>query len=350
MAILEMLSEKNKKSIFILCKRICESLSAGSILAPTVHFKWRMFGLLESHKGCLCPTLSEFNRTINLMLRCCDYTGDSISELITLSSNANMEHGRTPILNAIKQHLAKVDDKQAIVDTLRKEITQHKQFEGAKWALSETELKPYQELFDMIEPQDILLKHAWLFENYYAQLPRKRSRDSREEHEAQEKIRLEALREIVQNKGQKGLWDLVQIVKCPESMARSIVSLFDDKLTNEVLDKYKSCELTESFTKSYLAALYNKDVQRYLNWAKEITFKGDNLAVVLYAPGYITALADIAESSDEIKRCYWENIQVGILTKDDIDRVIRELKSINRYSEAIEIISSDRENIQIPDI
>ena len=349
MTILEELAEKNKKSIFVLCKRICESLSA-TTLEPSVHFKWRLFGMLESPKRCLYPTLQELNRIIDLLLRCCDYDGDSIAELITISFNANMGPVRTPILNAIKQHLAEIEDKQVIVDTLRKEITHHKQFEDARWALSETELKPYQELFNEIEPKDIFLKHAWLFEGYYAQLPHKRIRDYREEYDEQEKVRFEALQEIVQNKGEKGLWDFVQIVKFPESLTRGIVSLYDDKLTNVVLKKYKSGELNERFTKSYLTAFYKKDVQRYLNWAKFYVLEEDNMAIVLYAPGYISALADIAENSKEIKRCYWENVQVGICAKKNTDRVVRELKKANRYSEAIEIISSDRENIQIPDI
>lgn len=347
MTILETFLPMYKNSIFTICKRICESLNGSCTLEPTVHFKWRLFGMLETPKICLYPTLSELNRITDLMLRCCDYTGDSVAELITISSNATLGPVRTQILNAVKQHIADIDDKQTIVDALRKEITNHKQCEGARWALTEAELKPYQELFNEIEPKDVFLKHAWLFEDYYIQLPHKRCRDSREE---QEKVRLEALQEIVQNKGEKGLWNFVQIVKRPESMARSIVSLFDDKLTNDVLRKYKSGELNESFTKAYLTALYNKDIQRYLNWAKDLVSEEDNAAIVLYAPGYISALADIAENSEDIKRCYWEKVQVGIWTKNDIDRVIRELKNVNRYAEVIEIISSDRENIQIPDI
>lgn len=349
MTILEAFLPKYKKSVFIICKRICESLNRGSMLAPTVHFKWRLFGMLEAPKNCFYPTLSELNRITDLMLRCCDYTGDSVAEIITISSNANLGPVRTQILNAVKQHIADIDDKQTIVDALRKEITNHKQCEGARWALTETELRPYQELFNEIEPKDVLLKHAWLFEGYHAQLPHKRSRDYREEYEEQEKVRFEALQELVQNRGEKGLWDFVHIVKFPESMARGIVSLFDGKLTNVILHKYKSGEFTESFTKSYLTALYNKDAQQYLNWAKEIAFKEDNMTIVLYAPGYITALADIAENSREIKHCYWDNVQVGIWTKNDIERVVRELKDTNRYSEAIEIISSDRENIQMSD-
>ena len=350
MTILEAFLPKYKKSVFIICKRICESLNRGSMLAPTVHFKWRLFGMLEAPKKCFYPTLSELNRITDLMLRCCDYTGDSVVELITISSNANLGPVRTQILNAVKQHIANIDDKQTIVDTLRKEITNHKQCEGASWALTEAELKPYQELFNEIEPQDVLMKNSWLFEDYFAQLPRKRHSDSREELEVQERVRLEALREIIQIKGEKSLWDFVQIVKFPESLTRSIVSLFDDKLTNDVLLKYKLGELNESFTKAYLTALYNKDIQRYLNWANDLVSEEDNAAIVLYSPGYVSALADIAENSEDIKRCYWENVQVGIWTKNDTDRVVRELKNVNRYSEAIEIVGSDRESIQISDI
>ena len=74
MTILETFLPMYKNSIFTICKRICESLNGSCTLEPTFHFKWRLFGMLETPKSCLYPTLSELNRITDLMLRCCDYT------------------------------------------------------------------------------------------------------------------------------------------------------------------------------------------------------------------------------------------------------------------------------------
>ena len=247
--------------------------------------------------------------------------------------------------------MSEIKDTQVIVDVLRKIVTRHKQCEGADWALTEKELVPYQKLLNELEPQDILQKSAWLFEDYYVQLPHKRYHDTNKGLQEQDEVRFEALKEVVEEKGVDGLWDFVQIVKCPESLSKSIVSFFDDKLNNNVCQKYRNKELGESFTKSYLSALCHKDLSKYATWAEQTVASDEEMIIVLYAPGYVKELADIAEKHGDMIKChYWESVNVGFFTKDNIEEVVRELIKVRRYSEALEIIGSNRDTIQIADI
>ncbi len=350
LAILKAYSTKTRKAVYRLCKKICESIDARTF-DFNHYFRWRLFGKLEYPHNIKMVTIAELSAVVDLLLQCCDFTSIEISELLTLSSKTNMSVVRDFILGAIGHHVSEIKDTQIIVDTLRKDIIRHKQCEGAAWALTEKDLAPYQKLLNELEPQDILYKNAWLFEDYFVQLPHKRYSDTNQTLQEQDEVRFEALKEVVEEKGEDGLWDFVQIVKCPESLSKSIVSFFDDKLNKNVCRKYRDKEISESFTKSYLSALCHKDLSKYATWADQTVASDEEMIIVLYAPGYVKELADIAEKHGEMIKChYWESVNVGFFTKENVEGVVRELIKVRRYSEAIEIIGSNRGTIQISDI
>ena len=348
-AILKSLSSQYRNEVFSLCTSIIKSVEA-QVLEPSSHFKWRLFGRLESPKNLYYIALPELKEVVKHMLQCCDYSSGEIVELIKLSFNANMLDVRDMILEAINEHLADVNDNQIIADTLREKITHHKQCEGAKWALPEQELAPYQNLLDEILPKDVLKKNLWLFEDYYAQLPHKRQSDISKAYEEQENVRCQALQSLIRDKGLHGLWDFIQMVKCPESMANSIITIFEDKLNDDICRKYKSNELNNNFTISYLKTLYRKDSQKYIKWAEQKMHEDNDMVIALFAPGYVKELADIAENhGDLVKQIYWSKILVEFWNRDDSERIVRELISVNRYRSAIGIIESNVKEIQIPD-
>lgn len=346
MTILKACSTLNKKAVFKLCIRILDPMN--TVLHSNHYYKWRLFGELEHPHDVKLASAAEINSVKEIMLQCCNYSAKEVSKLIELSSNVNMGIIRGSIFDAIKQQMPKLKDTQIIVDTLRKEITRHRQCEGADWALTKNELFPYQELLNELEPQDVLQKNAWFFEDYYVQLPSKRHYDTKRIIQERDEIRLNALKEIVEERGEDGLWDFIRMVKCPESLSKSIVTFFDDKLNDDICQKYKSGTISDSFTKSYLSALCNKDISKYVSWAENVVTSDQEMSIVLYGPGYVKELADIADKlGAAIKRNYWESIHIGFYTTENIEEIVRELINVNRYSEAIKIISSNREAIQI---
>lgn len=348
-AILKSLSSNNKDVVFLLCLEMCKSLFA-NVLMPNNHYKWRLFGKLVFSTKCNVPTLSELSEVVDLMLSCCNFTAESVAELVSLSSNKTLAGVRSRILDSIKSNKLKVGDKQKVIDALREVITHHIQCEGADWAMNAEELIPYQNFFEEINHKDILIKNAWLFNDHYIQLPRKQDYNTRRMHEEQEGLRCNAIQEIVKEKGKDALWELVRLVKCPESMATSIVSIWGDSLNDDICYKFKSNEISEIFIREYLTVLCRKDILSYQKWADSLVSKDSEMQIVLYGPGYINELADVAERLGvDVKRNYWEKVQVGFWTKEDTIRVIGELANVGRYAEAIEIISSNRKECDILD-
>ena len=349
MTILNACASKNQNIVYEICKRICESLN-GCVLDTNQCYRWRLFGELRSSKYVDRVSVEQLNDVVALMLQCCDYSPKAITDLITLSTHVSMGDVRMLVLGKVHEHLAGLDDVQIVVDALRKDINHHLSYPDTNWSLSEMELKPYQDLLDEIEPKDVMHKNAWLFEEFYVQLPREGDWDYDKEVQRLGEARNKVVVEIVDSMGRDGIWEFLKIVKCPESVSESLVAVFGDSLLDEVCQKYQADELSENFTRSFLNVLCYNDIAKYQELAAQIIAMDPNLTIVLYAPRYIEGLAKIAaDCSEETKRRYWESVNVGPV-KDNVDNVVRELIKANRYSQAITTMHYSRKSLQMDDL
>lgn len=340
-------STKCKSVIYKLCVRMCESLEQKAFF-PNQYYKWRLYGELKSKNNIKPITVQQLESVTTLMLKCCDYSIESIIELLKLSSNANMDCVRNIIIDAIRRHLNEIKCNMTVVDELRADIILHKRCQDARWALSEDKLKIYEDLLSDILPEDVMLKNAWLFDDNAVQLPKKRITDYETDLQEQKIERDKALKDVIAEKGTDGLWSFIKIVKCPESLCESIVSIYDDALNSDIIQKFKNQELSESFINSYFTVLYRKDVSKYLTWAKQLVSSDKSMSMILYAPTYVKELADIAkECGDEVNNSYWESVIVWSFGKEDINRVIGELTNVNRYSDVINIIYANIKDITL---
>ena len=349
MTILNAYASKYQSIVYEICKKICESLS-GCVLDTNHHYRWRLFGELNSSKNVDRTSLEQLKNVVALMLQCCDYSTEAIKDLITLSTQVSMGDVRMLILGTVREHLAGSDDVQVVVDVLRKDINHHLSYPDTDWSLSEMELKPYQALLDEIGPKDIMHENAWLFEDFYVQLPLEGDWDYDKEVQRLREARIKVVVEIIDSMGRDSIWELLKIVKCPESVSESLVAVFGDSLLDEVCQKYQADELSESFTRSFLNVLCYNDIAKYQELAVQIIAKDPNLTIVLYAPRYVEGLAKIAaDCGDETKRLYWESVNVGIV-KDNVDNVVRELMKVNRFSQALTTMYFSRESLQMDDL
>lgn len=352
MSLLKAYSSKYKEIVFKLCMRMCESIDRGTF-EPNQYFKWRMFGKIETPKYFNQITVDELNEVVTLMLQCCSYSAEKITKLLALSTNKNMKSCRDAIITAVREHLVDLDDKQVVTDALRKDITRHISYKDASWSLSSNELKKYEDLLEEMEPKDMLHKNAWLFEFGYVRLPHDRKKKIDFEQERKELLeeRTNAIQEVVDSQGKDGIWAFVKIVKCPESLADSLVLIFGSDLFNDVCQKYKSKEIGEGFARSYFSVLCHSDTTAYQEMVRQTIEKDKDLLVLLYAPRYIKGLADMAASfGDSIKRKYWESVDVSFLELGDAVEVINELIKVDRYSDAINVIYHNKQKIHMSDV
>ncbi len=352
MTLLRAYSSKYKEIVFRLCIRMFESLNLG-VFEPNHYYRWRLFGKIESPKYIEQITIDELNEVVTLMLQCCNYSVEKITKLLVLSSNKYMESSRNLIIDAVREHMVGCTDKQIVANALRKDITRHMSCHEAKWALSEAELRPYQDLLNELESKDVLHKNVWLFESIFVQLPTERKNGFDYEKDRKElfKVRTDALQEIIASKGKNGIWNFVNLVKCPESLAESLVYISGIELYDDVCQKYKAKEISDSFARSYFGELCYRDVVTYQKLVKQTLEKDKDLLVLLYAPRYIKGLADVAASfGDSIKRSYWESVYVQHMEIEDAAQVVYELVNVNRFCDAIYVICDNRKTIQMSDL
>lgn len=340
---------KYKNIIYKICEKNCESL-VRCFCEPNQYYRWRLFGEFASPKYFNRVSIKQLNAIVTLMLDCCDYSNEAILGIITISAKKSMGNLRMQILDKVRDNMTNLSDTKNIADGLRKIIHHHLAYLDSDWSLNELELKPYNDLLEEIEPKDLLSKSTWLFEYHYIKLPYTEEKDFDKSQRELFTVRTKALQEIIDFYGQDGIWEFEKLVKCPESMANGLVSIYNEKIIYSVIEKYRTKEIRESFAKAYFCELCHKDLPSYAALAKKIIESDSELVIVLYAPNYVAELAKIASDCGyEIKRRYWESVSTGFIL-GNADNIIRELIGVKRYSDAIELLCNVRNTIQMSDL
>ena len=340
-----MKSQKYKAGIYELCKRMCESLSGFTTFGQNSYPRQKIPSKLEHPVNDF--SLRHLDSIVSLMLKCCDYSEKQISDLLKLSFNIHVPKCRLSIIDAISPYLAKIDNRK-IIDDLHKDIREHQAHQNTEWSLSTTELQPYIDLVDKFESKDIMSRNAWLFESGIVRLP---FQDIDKYPEKLLEARNCAINEIVDSLGEESIWTFIGMVKYPESISRSLISLYGSKFIDEICQKYKSNEISKSFTCSYLGELCFKNVQEYQKLAKEIFESDNSLEILLLAPGYVKELAEIAANcGTSVKSNYWKSVSVDYIAMKNPEEVVKELIKAKRYSSAIHVTFQHAKTIQIKDV
>ncbi len=351
MEVLTSFSSSFKTQICELCFRILDGLGPGTF-SQTQFYKWRHFSAHSSPKY-VSISVDDVEAVTKLLLNCTSFSEDDICKLLKLSTKEWMCCCRTEILNAITEKKDTFCESDVIEHALRDELTHHLSFPEAAWSLSEKELEPYKKLLSDVEPKNIIMKYRWMFEDMFLRLPQKKEMDYKEEYRMKQEIRNKAVEEILSERGKKGLWELVHVVKCPSSVVNSMIQLYGDGLLGDVYGKFCEKIVDIKFLQTFFQNLFfQKGEDNYVRIIADVRAYGNTcLSACLYAPGYNEKLAAIASGcGKEIEVLYWQNIKVAYVKVSNPIQIIDKLVWVNRFDEALELIYHNKNSNQIPDI
>ena len=349
--VLTSLSSSFRTQICELCFRILDNLGAGAF-SYTHFYKWRDFNAHTFPKYVSVP-VDDVKAVTKLLLNCTTLSEDDTCALLKLSTKKWMSCCRTDILDAITKKKDTFGESGVVEHTLRDELAHHLSIPEAAWALSEKELEPYKKLLSDIESKDIVMKYRWMFEDMFLRLPQRKEMDYKEELRIKQDIRNKAVEEILSERGKKGLWELVHIVKCPSSVVNSMIQLYGDGMLEDVCDKFCDKIVDLNFLQTFFQNLFfQKGEDDYAKVVDDVkTYDNTCLSVYLYAPGYNEKFAIIAsDCGKEIETFYWQNIKVAYAETPNPTQLIDKLASVNRFDEALELIYHNKKSNQIPDI
>ena len=351
MSLLKAFSTDYKEIVFSLCVKLCESLRMG-LFNNNSYYRWRLFGKSESTSSGVVR-LDGIDVVVQLMLQCCIPTVEHLSAILELSLNHNVGKNEVLVVDFLRNHLVDFKIRQIIADSLRKEINRYMAYPSSCRPLSSADLDMYTSLLKDIEPKDVINKNLWLFESTYVLLPKKRTENFNYEQEHREllDVRCKVLKEIVAKRGDEGVWDLVNAVKCPECVAECVVNVLGCGLYETVCRKYKSKQVCENFAQAYFRSLFCKEPDVYPKIAGQTVKNDAEMAVVLYAPYYNRNLASVVENfGEDIKKQYWKFVDVRFLEIENSADVVRKLVNVGRYSDAIDVIWLNLKTIEMSDV
>ena len=345
------LSVSYKSQICELCFQILDGIDSRTF-SQTHFYKWRHFSDLSSPKA-VAVSVEDMKAVTLLLLKCTNFSEDDICSLLKLSTNKLMGCCRLDILDAITQRTDSFCDSGAVEHVLRDEMIRQLSYPDAAWTLTEKELEPYKKLLSDIEPKNLVMKYRWMFEDVFLRIPQKREEDFESEHQKRQKIRNDAVKEILSEKGKKGIWELVGVAKCPSSIVNSMIQLYGDGLLRDVCEHFGENFVDHAFLQTFFHNLfYQKGEDYYVGVVDEVKGYGNTcLSTCLYAPGYNEQLASIAfNCGEEIESLFWQNISVAYLNPSNPIQIIDKLVGVRRFDETLRLIYHNKESDQISDI
>ena len=131
------------------------------------------------------------------------------------------------------------EDKQLIRDALRKKIYWLRNYGKRRGLAFTLDVKNLDQLYKRLSPRDCVIRHRWLFENVWPELPTGREKDHERRVALVERLRIDALQEIVGRFGMEGVERLS--AACPNeatvgvTLAKLKVKVAD--LANWIIDK-----------------------------------------------------------------------------------------------------------------
>ena len=268
----------------------------------------------------------------------------SVEHLRKIEFDAILDQLRTVLLTITTD-----SDRAQIRASLRHVISRHRQFPDAEWVLPEEAINRLEEVFSQSEPQDPLVKRAWLF-THHPDLPDMRS-DWKKFEEAVLSARVKAVEDLMVIGGLPLILELANQVQTPGEVGYAFgrSSAFGGT-EMQFLTQYLAS--TNSSTRQLVMRfLHGRASLKGEAWLtsvlleKEWSFwsssqKADYFLCLPWSEQKLWNALDAQE--DDTKNLYWSQVEPygrGSLTADIFERAAPEFLKHGRLATAVELLS-----------
>lgn len=332
---------------FDLCIKLLSNLDRDTAF-PTHHLRWRFFGEYKNVSIQTSEIISAINNAVSLLVGSCDKSTVQICKMIDVSIQLEIENlNRGKILGFISENYQSFTGNLTITDKIRDVIYHHQSFPDAKWSLPETEIKKYKHLMSLIEPEDIMDKYKWMFKDSYLKTPEIdiREYDPKNSIEKTLEIRGQALKEIKEAFGFKGICKFANEVKIPAIAGEAYAQIAKDEDFYKIFMAAKNETMVRDFAKSFFAQYsIMKGMEVFLSKIDSIKNKNDAFIYFPLSSIYAinaTLLWKYVENLPATIQCkYWKNARRGnIKDIEEAQYLIKKFNGVNRFCDSIDVIN-----------
>jgi hypothetical protein len=247
----------------------------------------------------------------------------------------------------LNKFLVSEDDKFELSIILRDKIHQHRKYRDANWVMPIDWIDKLEDAFRFIEPDKLILKYKYLFDEYspHTLTPNANDDDFEKEDKRCENLKREAVSIILKEEGFKSLKELIKILQYPNFISRILIELEIENHNDEIFSWIKSDKKQFSyFAQEYIVLLYFK--QKILiddNFLKD--YHSQEKAKVLLALPFESAIFEILKKQDKkTQKYYWQNNNVYFRIEDNsigyVEWIINQLSMYKRPMRAIDFFSN----------
>ena len=284
--------------------------------SPTHKPRWRQV----SNKADNRVTIKEYRESISAIvdkiLKNVGKDGKKWAEIMGHYSGLPLQE-REKILRELSSLVDLIDDSQlGLWNKLREILSDHRSFHDAKWALPEKELREIEEIYNKLEPADIVKRYIWLFEDDWPRLPEGKERNDYKKFEqivAQKRIK--TIQDIRVKLGMKGLIKLAEESKNPDIVGTITAELpFADNEEEFLFSLLSAEDKKVAFIQGYIGrkAFKNGDT-----WIKEVVDKAlleqwDSIKVInlfLALPQNRRIWNLLEKFKTQVQKEYWARIK-----------------------------------------
>jgi hypothetical protein len=352
MEILRYITEKeNEYGWFLLIRLLPDH---HGIAHPTHKMRWRMF---DKNTNLTYPYQEIWNThsaVIEMLINLFDYDEEKFSQLIKVTTNLSHKD-RKRILEWADEIYPNIKQKKFTTwEIIRGILNLHRSHPDTDWALPESELVRFENLYNKLQPTDIIHKYIWFFDEHLPGFPEgfkyEPNESEKRYHQQQKRIdeaRKTAVTVFLQELGLNATLELRKQVKEFWLLGGALAGVITNKE-----DVIKVCECLYDdknligFAHNFI---YRKSIIENFDWIKSLfkelqekKFSNKALSHVLIPLNQNQQLWNFVASLDEeIQNEYWKNINPHFYHITDEEKAIgiKMLLKHKRFFSAIDIAS-----------
>ncbi|MBB4807011.1 hypothetical protein HNP38_002307 [Chryseobacterium defluvii] len=352
MEILRYVTEKEKESGWTLLIRMLPDHHG--IAHPTHKMRWRMFDKNTNLTYTYQEIWNTHSAVIEMLIKLFDNNEEKFSQLIKEITNLSSGDRKSVIDWADATYTNVKQEKFTTWEAIRGILNHHRSHPDTDWALPESDLARLENLYNKLQPADIVNKYIWLFNNHWPGFPegfRYVENEFEKRHEQQKKLIDEARKTAVtfflQELGLNATLELRKQVKenwlLGDALARVVTNQSDILSVCECLNDERN---TISFVQNFI---YRKSIIENFDWIKSLFkklqdkgFGNKALANVLIPLDQNQQLWNFVVSlNEDTQNEYWLNVNPHFYHISNEEKVfgIEMLLKYKRFFSVIDIAS-----------
>jgi hypothetical protein len=229
-------------------------------------------------------------------------------------------------------------DRELIRNELRKKLHWHLSYgkNHLQTSLSPVEITRWRELYEALAPLDPVIRHRWLFQNGWVDLPEEQLEDFEQEDQRREQWRLSALQEIYRDLGLEGVLRLGDLSGDAFVVGRCLLVVVPERaaLTDWISELNTDFSLGAARTSMICGTLRFLSeaetapfLSRVIQLGRERGWRAERFAAFLRLARDERLTWSLAEQcGKEGESAYWRIVTPGLLRADPVDRELAATK------------------------